>query len=212
VGVSRGTCPGVVFCFCGARQAIMTESRLEHRPRKVKDLIHEYQQGRLVIPEFQRDYVWKPGRAPQLLDSLYRGWPISSLLVWENEGGDVEPRRAEPRPRRGAARWLIDGQQRVITLARVFSCDEGIEVVFNAQSQEFARPNAATKQDNRWVPVTTPFKVRGDAHARPRSRAVETCGVLRNRVRLRTTFGPRTAFRSGIQSTCCAHRRSNWAS
>jgi hypothetical protein len=60
--------------------------------------------------------------------------------------------------------------------------------------------------------ITSPLKVRCDGHARPRSRAVETCGVLRNRVRLRVTFGPRTAFRNCAQRTCRAQRRSSLAS
>jgi hypothetical protein len=135
----------------------MNASTLELKNSKIKDLIAEYEQGRLVVPEFQRDYVWKPGRAPQLLDSLYKGWPISSLLIWQNEDGEIEARRAQPRPRRGAARWLIDGQQRVITLARIRNGNDGsgIEVVFNHQTEEFARANAATRQDQRWVPLTT---------------------------------------------------------
>jgi hypothetical protein len=128
---------------------------LQHQTKKVAALIQEYQGGRLAIPEFQRDYVWKKGNAPKLIDSLYRGWPISSLLVWQNDGEEVVPRRAAPTvPRGGLTRWLIDGQQRVTTLSRLMAGDEGIEVVFNAKTEEFRRPNAATQRDPSWVSVT----------------------------------------------------------
>jgi hypothetical protein len=47
--------------------------------------------------------------------------------------------------------WLIDGQQRVITLARTLSGDEDIEVVFNPAEDRFALANAATRNDRNWV-------------------------------------------------------------
>jgi hypothetical protein len=47
--------------------------------------------------------------------------------------------------------WLIDGQQRVITLARTMTGDEGIEVVFNPLEDQFLLANAATRNDHNWV-------------------------------------------------------------
>jgi hypothetical protein len=47
--------------------------------------------------------------------------------------------------------WLIDGQQRVITLARTMSGDQGIEVVFNPEEDQFRLANAATRKDANWV-------------------------------------------------------------
>ncbi len=36
-----------------------------------------------VIPDLQRPYVWTPRQVTLLIDSLFRGWPFGSLLVWE---------------------------------------------------------------------------------------------------------------------------------
>ena len=130
------------------------DTRLDHKTYKIRNLIDDYRQGRLVIPEFQRDYVWKPGKAPKLIDSLYHGFPVSSLLVWESNG-DVKTRRRNPHQARSArTNWLIDGQQRVITLARSHSGDEGIDVVFNIQNEAFRRSNAATLRDPDWIRVS----------------------------------------------------------
>lgn len=130
------------------------EPRLEHRPYRIRDLIDDYRRGRLLIPEFQREYVWKPSRAPKLLDSLYHGYPVSSLLVWESTG-DVKTRRRDPRRAPGErTNWLIDGQQRVITLSRCHSGDEGIDVVFHVVDEVFKRANAATRKDRDWVRVS----------------------------------------------------------
>jgi hypothetical protein len=49
--------------------------------------------------------------------------------------------------------WLIDGQQRVITLARTLSGDEDIEVVFNPKEDKFRLANAATRNDRNWIRI-----------------------------------------------------------
>jgi hypothetical protein len=49
--------------------------------------------------------------------------------------------------------WLIDGQQRVITLARTMSGDEDIEVVFNPKEDKFRLANAATRNDRNWIRI-----------------------------------------------------------
>ena len=128
----------------------MTEPRLQHQQLKIRELIDDYRAGRVVIPEFQREYVWKRSKAPRLVDSLYQGFPISSLLFWISSE-EARSRRAIPRPSRSAlVSWLIDGQQRVITLSRALNGDEGIDVVFNPDEQSFALANAATRRDQNW--------------------------------------------------------------
>ena len=132
---------------------VTTEPRLEHHTVKVKQLIDDYRFGRVVIPEFQRDYVWKKNKAPKLIDSLYQGFPISSLLLWQS-GEETRSRRRDPRPTRSSVmNWLIDGQQRVITLARTMTGDQDIDVVFNPEGEEFRLANAATRNDMNWVRI-----------------------------------------------------------
>jgi hypothetical protein len=131
----------------------MIERHLKLETVKVKQLVANYRAGHIVIPEFQREYVWKKSRAPKLIDSLYRGFPISSLLLWESTE-EARARRKDPRPTRASSMsWLIDGQQRVITLARTMSGDEDIDVVFNPEDDEFRLANAATRNDRNWYRV-----------------------------------------------------------
>jgi uncharacterized protein with ParB-like and HNH nuclease domain len=125
----------------------VAEPRLELKTTKVGQLIGDFHLGRLVIPEFQRDVAWRPNRAPQLVDSLYKGFPIASLLVWQGSG-KVKARRTEPRPESApVVNWLIDGQQRITALSRVKNGDQGIDVVFNPDEERFALANAATRND-----------------------------------------------------------------
>jgi hypothetical protein len=121
---------------------------------RVREIIDRFRTGKLLIPEFQRDYVWPKSNAPKLIESLYRSYPISSLLVWES-AERVEVRRLEPRRDVGGPiGWLVDGQQRVITLVRTQSGDEDIDVIFSTESEKFTRSNAASKNDHRWVRVS----------------------------------------------------------
>jgi hypothetical protein len=137
--------------------ASMATPKLKNDRVKVGDLVADYRAGRLVIPEFQRDYVWRKGKAPRLLDSLYRSFPISTLLLWQSSEY-AKARRRSPRPAVGRSMsWLIDGQQRVMTLSRVMNGDEGIEVLFNPETDGFSLVNAATRHDRNWVRVADLF-------------------------------------------------------
>src|SRR5438046_2850752 len=110
----------------------MSRPRLEHVPITVRQLISEYSVGNIVIPEFQREYVWRKNKAPKLLDSLYHGFPISSLLLWRTDDDGVRARSKSSRRALGThINWLIDGQQRTITLAKCLSGEDGIRVLFN---------------------------------------------------------------------------------
>jgi hypothetical protein len=124
---------------------------------KIRDLVADYRAGRIVIPEFQRDYVWRKSRAPRLMDSLYRNFPVSTLLLWRSSEA-ARARRVSPRPISGRTMsWLIDGQQRLMTLSRVMNGDEGIEVLFNPDSEAFSLANAATRNDPNWFRVADLF-------------------------------------------------------
>ncbi len=130
---------------------------LKNTRTTIGQLVEDYRSGRLVIPEFQRDYVWKKPKAPRLIDSLYRSYPISTLLLWRSP---ESPRARRPSPRPSNSRgmsWLIDGQQRVMTLHRVMSGEDGIEVLFNPENDQFSLANVATKHDPSWVRLADLF-------------------------------------------------------
>ena len=141
----------------GLRLLPMATPSLKNERVKVGELVADYRAGRIVIPEFQRDYVWRKNKAPRLLDSLYRSFPVSTLLFWQSSEY-AKARRTDPRPAAGRSMsWLIDGQQRVMTLSRVMNGDEGIEVLFNPETDEFSLANAATRMIANWFRVADLF-------------------------------------------------------
>jgi len=85
---------------------------------KVGELVDKIHRGELVLPEIQRRYVWRATRVRDLLDSLYRGYPSGSILLWETD-------QAVPTQKMGVAQeetstesrlLLLDGQQRLTSL------------------------------------------------------------------------------------------------
>jgi len=107
--------------------------------------------GDIQMPEIQRKYVWSGEQVRALIDSLYKGYPSGTILLWET---DPMPRtrkaaasRGEAGPMRGPTYLLLDGQQRLTALAAVLtgmpvrtagsqSGEEPVEVYFNTDHPE----------------------------------------------------------------------------
>lgn len=90
---------------------------------RLETILAEVKSGDLVIPEFQRPFVWDDERRLKLLDSIVKGIPIGSLLVWRTNSRDLHTYDQVggvelTGPRNGAEKisYLIDGHQRVSTL------------------------------------------------------------------------------------------------
>ena len=90
---------------------------------RLASILAEVKSGDLVVPAFQRPFVWDDDRRLSLLDSISQGMPIGSLLVWRTERRDLVPqqvvggiRLAPPKQVGDKIAYLIDGHQRVSTL------------------------------------------------------------------------------------------------
>ena len=51
--------------------------------KSYSDLISDIEKGVIKIPKFQRDFVWTIDRTAQLLDSILKGYPIGTFILWE---------------------------------------------------------------------------------------------------------------------------------
>jgi uncharacterized protein with ParB-like and HNH nuclease domain len=49
---------------------------------KISDILSQIDLGAMALPEFQRGYVWNRDQVRGLMQSLYRRFPVGSLLVW----------------------------------------------------------------------------------------------------------------------------------
>src|SRR5262245_38941982 len=106
-------------------------------------LVDMYKRGELRLPEIQRHYVWRATRVRDLLDSLYRGYPSGSILMWETD--EPIPTREFAIPQETTAflgrKLLLDGQQRLTSLRAVLNGEpiivrrrrRPIEILFNLE-------------------------------------------------------------------------------
>jgi hypothetical protein len=110
---------------------------------KLVDMIRD---GELRLPEMQRRYVWPATRVRDLLDSLYRGYPSGTILVWETDrempSRDLAVSQEESVFR--GHKLLLDGQQRLTSLAAILGGQpvevrgrkRAIDIVFNLDHPE----------------------------------------------------------------------------
>lgn len=139
------------------------ERRPEARAFKVEDLLLDAARGRVRVPPFQRGLRWTREDARKLLDSLYRGYPVGTLLFWEKAAEAGEIRLGSLRisgEARSDALWVVDGQQRIASLARVLLAEtpdsDAFALYFDLDEQSLATPPEARvmeRDPGRWLPM-----------------------------------------------------------
>jgi hypothetical protein len=79
------------------------------------------ERGELRLPEMQRQYVWRSTRVRDLLDSIYRGYPSGTILLWETDEDVPQQKFAVQQSGNPyqSVRLLLDGQQRLTSLSAV---------------------------------------------------------------------------------------------
>jgi hypothetical protein len=82
---------------------------------KISTVLDRIDSGAVALPEFQRGYVWGRRQVRNLVESLYRRFPVGSLLLWETATESAEA-RGEGELQRGYVSLLLDGQQRITSL------------------------------------------------------------------------------------------------
>lgn len=131
----------------------------------VSSILGYVENSQIAIPEIQRPFVWKGEEVRALIDSLYEGYPIGYLIVWQNS--QVRVRNFG---KGGTKKILIDGQQRVTALMAALLGKEvldeqyqshRIRIAFNPLAgkgeERFAVCDTKYEEDSRWIPDISIF-------------------------------------------------------
>lgn len=127
-------------------------------------ILNWYRSGEIAIPEIQRPFIWETTKVRDLLDSLYRGYPVGYLIVWKNPNVKLKDGSSSE-----GKKILIDGQQRVTALITSILAQEvvnqdyrktRIAIAFNPQKEEFNVQNPAILKDSAWLSDISPI-IRG---------------------------------------------------
>lgn len=134
----------------------------------IEDLLDRVRNGEIRLPEFQRLYKWEPADVVGLFDSIVRGFPIGTFLFWQrpahstSSGRALEHGAASAQPEVSPVLFVLDGQQRLTSLAGVLlsvsePTEDSFRVAFSLDSDELIRVPAGAAWPPRTVPLFRSF-------------------------------------------------------
>jgi hypothetical protein len=91
---------------------------------KYEHLFTQIDTGKMKIPKFQRDFVWTHDQTARLLDSMIKGYPIGTFILWKTSDQmrhfkNIGNADLPETPQGDAALYVLDGQQRITALYAV---------------------------------------------------------------------------------------------
>lgn len=127
---------------------------MKYEREKLREIFKTDSDNKLVLPNFQRDFVWNTEKQSNLLASILVGLPIGSVLIIEGNKDDFSARRlcstdiANPKE---DCKFLLDGQQRLSCLKSIF------DDLYYSESWKTVWDNIYGKLRNRWFIRTSPL-------------------------------------------------------
>lgn len=132
----------------------------------ISTLLGYVKDGTIAIPEIQRPFVWDSTKVRNLIDSLYRGYPVGYIITWKSP--DIKLKDGS---RSEGKQILIDGQQRITALTAALLGEEvlnnnykrvRIKIAFNIRTEEFQTSNPAIEKQEDWIPDISEFMKDGN--------------------------------------------------
>ena len=104
------------------------------------DLISNIEQGLVKIPQFQREFVWTREKSAHLLDSILKGYPIGTFILWKTKESlrtvrDIGGAELPETPPGDFIQYVLDGQQRLTSL---YASVKGLEVQRDERTDDFS--------------------------------------------------------------------------
>ena len=134
----------------------------------VENIISSIKAGEIAIPEIQRPFVWDATKVRDLMDSLYKGFPVGYIIVWKNPDIRLKDGKVS-----AGKKILIDGQQRITAIQAAVVGQEVVDssykkkritIAFNPNDEVFEVCNPAIEKDSKWIPdISAVFDVGFDA-------------------------------------------------
>lgn len=124
----------------------------------IRKIIEKTISGELRIPSFQRGFVWEPEKVAFFIDSLFKGYPIGSLLFWETDERLENERRLGcfnlPEPTKNyPLNYVLDGQQRITSIFSVFQTDLSPSESDNWMDIYYILGSSSNSQQSQFIPL-----------------------------------------------------------
>lgn len=130
---------------------------------RIEQLANRVLVGDIILPEFQRPFVWKRKQILELLDSIYRNYPIGSALLWESRQELASKRsiadlEVGERSQNYPVNYLLDGQQRLSTICGCLHWEPGDpksiwNVIFDLRNEKFSHIDHTDELPAHQIPI-----------------------------------------------------------
>lgn len=136
-----------------------------HHPWTVQDLVGGVSSGAIRLPDIQRPFVWPNAKVRDLMDSMYRGYPVGELMFWANRDAEHTKTIGGDEKSQEATMQVVDGQQRLTSLYAVVKglevwredySRERITIAFNPLTERFEVPTPIVKKSAEWIADIVP--------------------------------------------------------
>ena len=123
-------------------------------------MIDEIKREVIALPDLQRPFVWEDTKVRDLLDSLFVGFPVGTLVFWHTSDDKDARALGAKRPGLRATTLVIDGQQRLTSLYAVMKGERvvgkdgemrKISIAFRPRDGRFEVADAANRKDPEFV-------------------------------------------------------------
>src|SRR6266581_3758631 len=103
-------------------------------------LFAEIENGTIKIPQFQRDFVWSKEKSAKLLDSIVKGYPIGTFILWKTKESlrvvrNLGKTTLPDTPAGDFVNHVLDGQQRLTSL---FAAVKGLTIERDDRTDDFS--------------------------------------------------------------------------
>lgn len=124
----------------------------------IRQLLQRITEGEVRIPAFQRDFVWEPDRVQFLMDSIFKGYPIGTVLFWRTKeklsyDRDLGPFTLPYPKKEYPIDYVLDGQQRLTSIYSTFQTELKQNPITNVKWVDiyFDLTATANAQDSQFV-------------------------------------------------------------
>lgn len=130
-------------------------SKYSVQQQSVDSLLSLVRNGQVAIPELQRPFVWNSTKVRDLLDSLYKGYPVGYLITWQSVGAALKDGQVAAHQQ-----ILIDGQQRITALRAAIAGlpvvndkykKNRIVIAFDPVTEQFQTATPVIRKNPQWI-------------------------------------------------------------
>ncbi len=147
-----------------------TSTPLErNRPERfsIPEIVRLASEGQIRVPTFQRHFAWQAQDVRDLFDSIYRGFPVGTFLLWQHSAPQATLHLGPISlnvPAHQSAYWVVDGQQRITVLYATLTpehtgIDDRFDIYFDLERERFGNARHG-KIPVRSIPVREALETR----------------------------------------------------